>query len=72
MDIPRLDAKSVSVELVNDAIKHVFLALGYTAATSDQLRRFGSSSRVGMFSLLNQPAKGNLCASPLCQVYLNS
>ena len=36
MDIPRLDAKSVSVELVNDAIKHAFLVLGYTAATSDQ------------------------------------
>ena len=36
MDIPRLDAKGVSVELVNNAIKHAFLALGYTAATSDQ------------------------------------
>ena len=28
MDIPRLDVKGVSVELVNDAIKHAFLALG--------------------------------------------
>ena len=36
MDIPRLDAKGVSVELVNDAIKHAFLALGYAAATSEQ------------------------------------
>ena len=36
MDIPRLDAKGVSVELVNDAIKHAFLELGYTAATSEQ------------------------------------
>ena len=38
MDIPRLDAKSVSVDFVNDAIKHAFLALGYTAATSDQYK----------------------------------
>ena len=36
MDIPRLDAKGVAVELVNDAIKHAFLTLGYAAATSDQ------------------------------------
>ena len=35
MDIPRLDAKGVLVELVNDAIKHAFLALGHAAATSD-------------------------------------
>ena len=36
MDIPRLDTKGISVELVNDAIKHAFLALEYAAATSDQ------------------------------------
>ena len=36
MDIPRLDAKGVAVELVNDAIKHAFLTLGYAAATIDQ------------------------------------
>ena len=36
MDIPRLDVKGVAVELVNDAIKHAFLTLGYAAATSDQ------------------------------------
>ena len=36
MDIPRLDAKGVAVELVNDAIKHAFLTLGYATATSDQ------------------------------------
>ena len=36
MDIPRLDAKGVAVELVNDAIKHAFLTLGYDAATTDQ------------------------------------
>ena len=38
MDIPRLDAKGVAVELVNDAIncKHAFLTLGYAAATTDQ------------------------------------
>ena len=36
MDIPRLDAKGVLVEFVNDSIKLVFLVRGYTAATSDQ------------------------------------
>ena len=36
LDIPGLDAKGVAVELVNDAIKHAFLTLGYAAATSDQ------------------------------------
>ena len=36
MDISRLDAKGVAVELVNDAIKHAFLTLGYAAATTDQ------------------------------------
>ena len=36
LDIPRLDVKGVAVELVNDAIKHAFLTLGYAAATSDQ------------------------------------
>ena len=36
LDISRLDAKGVAVELVNDAIKHAFLTLGYDAATSDQ------------------------------------
>ena len=36
MDIPRLDVKGVAVELVNDAIKHAFLTLGYAVATSDQ------------------------------------
>ena len=36
MDLPRLDAKGVAVELVNDAIKHAFLTLGYAAATTDQ------------------------------------
>ena len=36
MDTPRLDVKGVAVELVNDAIKHASLTLGYAAATSDQ------------------------------------
>ena len=36
MDILRLDAKGVLVELVNDSIKHFLLARGYTAAMSDQ------------------------------------
>ena len=36
LDIPRLDVKGVAVELVNDAIKHAFLTLGYAAATSNQ------------------------------------
>ena len=48
MDIPRLDAKGVSVELVNDAIKHAFLALGYTAATSDQDKAIREFLQVGM------------------------
>ena len=36
LNIPRFDVKGVAVELVNDAIKHAFLTLGYAAATSDQ------------------------------------
>ena len=66
MDIPRLDAKGVAVELVNDAIKHAFLTLGYAAATTDQdkaVREF-LQGKPRMFSFLYQQAKANPCASP--------
>ncbi len=36
MDIPRLAAKNVAEELVGNAIKHAFLELGYSMATSNQ------------------------------------
>ena len=36
MDNPRIDAKGVAMELVNNAIKHAFVSLGYAAATRDQ------------------------------------
>lgn len=38
MDIPRLEAKGVALDLVSDAIKHACLDLGYAAATSDQAK----------------------------------
>ena len=38
MDIPRLKAKGVALELANDAIKHACLNLGYAAAVSSQNR----------------------------------
>ena len=65
LDIPRLDVKGVAVELVNDAIKHAFLTLGYVAATSDQdkaVREFLEGKR--MFWFHYQQAKANPCASP--------
>ena len=72
MDIPRLDTKSVSGELVNDAIKHVFLALGYTAATSDQYKAIREFLQ-GRDVFVSQPTgEENLCALPLCQVCLTS
>ena len=55
MDIPRLDAKGVSVELVNDAIKHAFLALGYTAATSDQDKAIREFLQQGRDVFVSQP-----------------
>ena len=55
MDIPRLDAKGVSVELVNDAIKHAFLALGYTAATSNQDKAIREFLQQGRDVFVSQP-----------------
>ena len=55
MDIPRLDAKGVSVELVNDAIKHTFLVLGYTAATSDQDKAIQEFLQQGRDVFVSQP-----------------
>ena len=70
MDIPRLDAKGILVELVNNAIKHTFLALGYAAATSNQDKAIREFLQGRDVSFLYQPVKGNLCALPLCQVCL--
>ena len=64
MDIPRLDAKGVAVELVNDAIKHAFLTLGYAAATTDQDKAIREFLQARMFSFPYQQAKANPCASP--------
>ena len=38
MDIPRLEAKGVALDLVRDAVKQACLDLGYAAATSDQVK----------------------------------
>ena len=63
MDIPRLDAKGVAVELVNDAIKHAFLTLDTLQQRPTKIRRLGSSYRARMFSFPYQQAKANPCAS---------
>ena len=55
MDIPRLDAKGVSVELVNYSIKHAFLAFGYTAATSDQDKAIREFLQQGRDVFVSQP-----------------
>ena len=75
MDIPRLDAKGVAVELVNDAIKHALLTLGYAAATTDQdkaVREFLQGKDV----FVSLPAGGgkSLCFATLLAVFdfLNS
>ena len=70
MDIPGLDAKGVAVELVNDAIKHAFLTLGYDAATTDQdkaVREFLQGKDV-LVSLPTGEGK-SLCFATLLAVF---
>ena len=71
MDIPRLDAKGVAVELVNDAIKHAFLTLGYAAATSDQdkaVREFLQGKDA--FVSLSTGEEKSLCFATLLAVFV--
>ena len=70
MDIPRRDAKGVTVELVNDAITHAFLTLGYTAATSDQdkaVREFLQGKDA--FVSLSTGEEKSLCFATLLAVF---
>ena len=71
MDIPRLDAKGVAVELVNDAVKHAFLTLGYAAATSGQdkaVREFLQGKDA--FVSLSTGEEKSLCFATLLAVFV--
>ena len=72
MDTPRLNAKSVAVDLVNDAIRDACLNLGYAAGRSYQekaIKEFIQGKDVFI-----SPAHGRreIALLPPCQVFSTS
>ena len=55
MDIPRLEAKEVALDLVDDPIKHDCLDLGYAATTSYQVKTIRSEFLQGSDIFVSLP-----------------